>query len=240
MHNILKGKKVIFFDVGYTLDYPASGDWMIINKLKELAGDRLSSISPDAIQEALKRGYQYLETPHLIKTIDEECENLYHYYSILSETLGLGLTRDELVAVAQDRARNMDNYILYPDAKHVLEVLSKTYCLGIISDTWPSIELQLDKFGIRQYFSFFTYSFQLGVFKPDPKMFTDALGKCGCSAEETVFIDDVQKNVEGAALSGITPILIATNPVSDVEVPYTKIHSLSDLIIRQYCNIHTK
>ena len=231
MHSILEGKKVIFFDVGYTLDYPASGDWMIINKLKELAGDRLSTISPDAIQEALKRGYQYLETSHLIQTIDEECENLFHYYSILSDILELGLNKEELVTVAQDRACNMDNYILYPDAKHVLEVLSKTYRLGIISDTWPSIELQLDKFGIRKYFSFFTYSFQLGVFKPDQKMFTDALVKCGCSAEETVFVDDIQKNVEGAALSGMTPILIAANPASDVEVSYTKIHSLSELII---------
>ena len=28
MPDILKDKKVIFFDVGYTLDRPASGDWM--------------------------------------------------------------------------------------------------------------------------------------------------------------------------------------------------------------------
>ena len=28
MLNLLKDKEVIFFDVGYTLDAPASGDWM--------------------------------------------------------------------------------------------------------------------------------------------------------------------------------------------------------------------
>ena len=29
MIELLKDKKVIFFDVGYTLDYPLSGDWSI-------------------------------------------------------------------------------------------------------------------------------------------------------------------------------------------------------------------
>ena len=29
MRDILSEKSVIFFDVGYTIDYPASGDWML-------------------------------------------------------------------------------------------------------------------------------------------------------------------------------------------------------------------
>ena len=31
MLHLLTDKKVIFFDVGYTLDMPASGDWMFTN-----------------------------------------------------------------------------------------------------------------------------------------------------------------------------------------------------------------
>ena len=38
MHEVLYGKKVIFFDVGYTLDHPLSGDWILTNKFYELAG----------------------------------------------------------------------------------------------------------------------------------------------------------------------------------------------------------
>ena len=34
MTELLKTKKAVFFDVGYTLDYPASGDWMLTNKFK--------------------------------------------------------------------------------------------------------------------------------------------------------------------------------------------------------------
>lgn len=29
MLEVLRDKKVIFFDIGYTLDYPASGDWFL-------------------------------------------------------------------------------------------------------------------------------------------------------------------------------------------------------------------
>ena len=124
----------------------------------------------------------------------------------------------------------MDNYIIYPDAEKVIKTLSRTHRLGIISDTWPSIGNQLSSLNVLQYFSFATYSFELGTFKPDSRMYLDALQKCGCDAKETVFIDDSPRNLEGAAELGITPVLIASNPASDVDVPYTKIYSLSELL----------
>ena len=61
-------------------------------------------------------------------------------------------------------------------------------------------------------------------------MYLDALEKCGHNAKETVFIDDCPQNLDGAAELGITPILITANPASDVETPYRKIRSLSELI----------
>ena len=45
-----------------------------------------------------------------------------------------------------------------------------------------------------------------------------------------MFIDDSLKDLEGAAKLGITPILIAANPASDVDSPYLKIHVLSELL----------
>ncbi len=32
MRELLSDKSVIFFDVGYTIDYPASGDWVFTNR----------------------------------------------------------------------------------------------------------------------------------------------------------------------------------------------------------------
>ena len=56
----LRDKKVIFFDVGYTLNAPASGDWMLTWKFLELAGERLRQRSPDEIRKAMGNGLDYL------------------------------------------------------------------------------------------------------------------------------------------------------------------------------------
>ena len=124
----------------------------------------------------------------------------------------------------------MGNYIPYPGIGEVLDTLSKTHQLGIISDTWPSIEPQLEHIGVSQYLSFCTFSCYVGVFKPDKRIYLDALNKCGVPAEKTVFIDDAVRNLDCAAALGITPILIAANPASDVETSYTKIRDLRELI----------
>ena len=189
MINQIKDKKVIFFDVGYTLDRPASGDWMFTGKFLELAGEKLKQHSEAEINAARDAGLRYLAENHLVTSVED----------------------------------NMENYIPYPGIQEVLETLSRTHKLGIISDTWPSIEQQLEYIGVSRYFSFQTYSCFVGVFKPDRHMFLDALGKCGAAPEETVFIDDSVRNLEGAAELGITPILIAANPAADVETSYLKI-----------------
>lgn len=69
----------------------------------------------------------------------------------------------------------------------------------------------------------------MGDERHDKRIYLDALNKCGVPAEETVFIDDVVHNLVGAAALGITPILIAANPIADVETEYTKIRDLREL-----------
>ena len=230
MHHLLSDKSVIFFDVGYTIDHPASGDWMFTNRFYEIVSERLNRCTEDQIRKAKSAGLDYLGKNHLVYNEEEEADQFYHYYRIVSTSLNLELTEEEIIAIAKDRTYNMDNYVIYPDAREVIQTLSRTYRLGIISDTWPSIENQLRTLDVRQFFSFATYSYSLGVFKPDRRMYLDALKKCGYDAKETVFIDDNPLNLEAAAELGITPILIAANPASDVQTPYMKIHSLSELI----------
>ncbi len=230
MLNLLKDKKVIFFDVGYTLDAPASGDWMFTNKFLELTGEKLKQRTEAQIQRARDEGRRFLAQSHHVQTVEAEIRNFFDYYSIISDQLDLDLSEKERDQIARDRACNMKNYVPYPGIMETLSTLYKTHKLGIISDTWPSIEPQLDYIGVSPYLSFTTFSCFVGVFKPDKRIYLDALNKCGTSAEETVFIDDAVRNLDGAAALGITPILIAANPASDVETKYAKIRDLQELI----------
>lgn len=230
MIDLLKNKKAIFFDVGYTLDYPASGDWMFTDKFREIAGEKFCRYSESEIEEAKNKGLKYLKDNHLVLNTEEEYKQFIYFYNEISRFLSLGLTENAIKEIAHDRTYNMKNYILYPDATQVLETLAETHKLGVISDTWPSIEQQLDTLGVIKYFSSTTYSCYLGTFKPDKLMYTDALEKIGFPAEDTVFIDDSLQNLKGAAELGITPILIAANPASDIDSPFLKIHSLKELL----------
>ena len=226
----LTDKDVIFFDVGYTLDRPASGDWMFTNRFLKEAGDRLKKCGAQEISEARDQGLRFLTGHHLIQSVDAEIEQFCQYYSILSDKLHLGLSESQTQAIARDRACNMKNYIPYPGINEVLQTLSQTHKLGIISDTWPSIDQQLEYLGVSHYFSFRTFSCDVGVFKPDARIYADALHQSGVSAEAAVFIDDSVRNLEGAAALGIMPILIAANPESDVATSYLKIHDLRELL----------
>ena len=230
MLNLLKDKEVIFFDVGYTLDRPASGDWLFTNRFLELAGKRLKLHSDEEIREAREAGIRFLNQDHLLTSVEAEYRQFVQFYSLISEKLQLGLTGEEREEIARDRACNMKNYIPYPGIVEVLSTLSTTHKLGIISDTWPSITPQLEYIGVLKYISFYTYSCSVGVFKPDERMYLDALSKCGFPAEDTVFVDDRIDNLEGAAKVGITPILITINPESDMETSFCKIKELRDLL----------
>ena len=230
MIRLLQDKKAIFFDVGNTLDAPASGDWMFTLKFLEMAGEKLKQRSEAEIRSAWEAGLQFLLKDHLVTTVDAEIRQFYEYYSIISDRLGFGWTEAEREEIARDRACNMENYIPYPGIREVLSTLSRTHRLGVISDTWPSIDRQLEYIGVSEYLSFRTFSCYLGVFKPDRRMYLDALGKSGAAAEEAVFIDDNPRNLEGAAELGITPILIAADPEADVETTFLKIRDLRELI----------
>ena len=67
-------------------------------------------------------------------------------------------------------------------------------------------------FGLTPYFDCFTFSFELGCFKPDRRMYEDALAKMGLPPEECAFIDDGVKNLQGAQAAGIQPVLITAKP----------------------------
>ncbi len=229
MIRLLRDKKVIFFDVGYTLDKPASGDWMLTGKFLEKAGARMKERGEAEKREAMEAGLRFLEQNHLVKTVDEEIRQFCRYYSILSDHLRLGLTETDCEQIAQDRACCMKNYVPYPGITEVMATLCRTHRLGVISDTWPSIERQLEYIGVSRYLSFCTFSCFLGVFKPDRRMYLDALEKSGVNANETVFIDDSARNLRGAAELGITPVLIAAD--TDAETDYPKIHDLRELIL---------
>lgn len=177
--------KAVFFDLGWTLVYPPSGDWEFTEPAKKLfRWDVYVTLPEERRVQGRKAAYDTFRPRHKMATL----EKVY-------------------------QARH--TYQLFEDSIPTLEALRGKYKLGVISDTWPSIVPVLEEFGLPGYFDTLTYSFEVGCFKPDPRMFADALGKMGLPPEQCVFIDDTAQNLVGAQKLGIQPVQIRKKPGAD-------------------------
>jgi len=222
----------IFFDIGWTLLRPASGDWYVLEKMEEFAAPgSLAAIPPNKKAAAMAKAGKYLDDNHLLATVEEEVRQFEVFYSMLAESLPeLGLTGERSRALARSRAYDMDNYVFFDDALATLGRLRGKYRLGVISDTWPSVERILESAGIGGYFCSKTYSCNLGVFKPDERMYLDALRQMGLPPEQTVFVDDMERNLDGAAKLGIQGVHIVANPEAVGGGKYPRIRRISELL----------
>lgn len=84
-----------------------------------------------------------------------------------------------------------EDEVLYPDTVRVLEYLhDKGYNIGVIANQSLGTEERLRGWGLMKYISVVAASAELGVAKPDKRIFKYALETAGCSAENAVMIGD--------------------------------------------------
>ena len=161
-----------------------------------------------------KAANDYFLPRHKLSTQEEEYEQYLHFYGEIARLLPeLEITRQNIEVAALEKVyQPQHTFGIFQDALSTLQALRGRYKLGVISDTWPSIRPVLDAFGLTPYFDCFTFSFELGRFKPDRRMYEDALAKMGLPPEECAFIDDGVKNLQGAQAAGIQPVLITAKP----------------------------
>ena len=79
---------------------------------------------------------------------------------------------------------------IYPGVSDLLECLGGKYSLGIIANQAPGVEKRLREFGILEYFELVLASAEVGLSKPDPRIFRLALDRAGCQAEQAVMVGD--------------------------------------------------
>lgn len=131
----------------------------------------------------------------------------------MSEAVGHPVTMEEAAYCWQG---------FYKDApverlRFLLELKDK-YHLGLLSNTNPfmmeftdSPRLSADHRPISDYFHSLFLSYEMKTCKPEEKIYRMALDNDGLLADETLFIDDSLKNIEGARKLGIHGLHVQTN-----------------------------
>lgn len=85
----------------------------------------------------------------------------------------------------------------------LVKKLKPNYKIGLISDINPlHLDNNLKKAINMDLFDSQSLSFEIGIKKPDKRIYEDCLSKLGVKAEECIYIDDIKWNAEGASKLG--------------------------------------
>lgn len=87
-----------------------------------------------------------------------------------------------------------------------IRTLKPHYKIGIISNAWSELPAALDEWEILDVFDVVIGSGDVGIMKPDPKIYQIALEYLAVEPDEAVFIDDFIENIQGARQIGIHTI----------------------------------
>ena len=94
--------------------------------------------------------------------------------------------------------------------------------VGLLSNAPPSLVTEhgiAGRWGMEGLFDAQVFSYQVGVLKPDNRIFEAALHALSTTAAKSVFIDDFIENIVGAHAAGLGALLFTTLPklLSDLD-----------------------
>ena len=118
-----------------------------------------------------------------------------------------GFSRDEFFDFILAQSK-----LLEDGALEILKEISasKKYLVGALNnEARETNDFRFSKFGLRRYLKVAFSSCYVGLRKPDPAIYRRALDILGSDPARTLFIDDRQENVDGAAAAGMVAIRFA-------------------------------
>jgi HAD superfamily hydrolase (TIGR01509 family) len=113
----------------------------------------------------------------------------------------LGLSADQLRELEIDfwsGDRIDDELVAY------IRDLRPSFQTSLLSNAWPSVRDTLEnRWEITEIFDVITLSSEVGIAKPDPRIYALTLEALDLPAERTVFVDDFERNVVAARQLGM-------------------------------------
>jgi len=140
----------------------------------------------------------------VIHAIDHGFLTRDEYYQAVAEIGGVSI--DAVKDVDRRQFSRNDELFSY------VESLKPQYKLGLLSNVGQGIMQQLFTEQEREeLFDAFVLSSEIGVTKTAVQAFDAVVSQLGVAADETVMVDDLISNIEGAKLAGMNAVLFTSN-----------------------------
>ena len=203
----------IFFDLyGTLLVYgnmdTAWSDWL--NALHAQLKSRGFTLPVESLAKTCDQFYSKSEpTPrrHDLTVFEQRIQNLCF-------DLKLKLAAEDIKVIANKVANAWQQHIsLDPEAHRVLHTLHRSKKLALVTnfDHPPHVHSVLSKLSLTPYFDSVVISGEVGVKKPNPRIFDTALEQTGIKPEEAIYVGDTEDDTKAAHAAGMVPIHIQRN-----------------------------
>lgn len=135
------------------------------------------------------------------------------HWLAVSRRLGLAAAEQENIHAAFFAGDALDWELI--DFLRQQRKVSKT---GLISNAWSGLRPWIVSQGFADAFDYLTISAEIGIVKPDPRIYQHALQALGVAPQAAVFVDDMLENVLAARALGMHGIHFQTAPQALAEM----------------------
>jgi putative hydrolase of the HAD superfamily len=204
--------RAVFFDAGNTLVFP---------RLAEIAAKLTAQGYPATVEDfhaAERTGKARLDEwlwPQIRRGQVPRQADPYYWGEYLSDLLTRlkvpDSERGEVLNRVVDYFKDITTWsrILEDTKPYLGDLRRRGYHLGVISNSLGTMEEQLARLGLAEYFATILDSAVVGVEKPHPEIFAIALERAGVAASEAIFVGDTYAtDVGGAQLAGLLGVLM--------------------------------
>jgi len=204
--------RAVFLDAGYTLlrvepstgyHYAAAG--------REIAG---FSAEPEAYDRAFGRVMAEASRDLFAPApgVDDmyEHERWRRFTGRLYGAMGLANNHEALWRRLEQIYTDPRTWVPFEDTVPLLDALEKRGVAAVVVSNWSThLRGILAHQGLLHRFASLVGSCEVGIEKPDPRIFDLALGTLDLAPDEVIHVgDSVAADVEGARASGIRPLLL--------------------------------
>jgi FMN phosphatase YigB (HAD superfamily) len=191
-------------------------------------------------QDDITRGYAVADVlfnrenedrPISKRTDEERIEFFGRYEQLILETAGIPVSMDLAKQVWKMALTVPKDFIPFNDSVPALEELRDAgYKVGIITNLRRDLGELCTRSGLASYLDFTVGSEEVGIEKPNPRIFMAALEKVGAAPREVLHVgDQVRSDVMGAEGVGMKAVLIDRSGHTPEAESCLTISSLSEL-----------
>jgi putative hydrolase of the HAD superfamily len=221
--------KAVIFDFGGTLAETRTPWDMVSERIAarlELEGIH---IDPVELEQAINDTINYRYSQHELGNELDSYQFFNNALGILGHTVSADIT-DELEQYVQE-----EGVIDFAAGlEELLMELSQEYKLALLSNSWLEAPRQaLRDHGYGRWFDVMICSFDIGIPKPDPKIFQFTLDMLGVRASEAVMVgDSIEADIKGALEAGLGAVLIDDGFSDWVGPKIQELDELPDVLLK--------